>query len=75
MPWFVTLALFVVSYTLQALLVPKNRQKPASLSEFEFPQEEEGTPQAIVFGDVWQEGWFVSTWLNLRTKKIKQGKK
>lgn len=75
MPWFVVLGLFVASYVLSGLLMKKNRIKPASLEEFEFPQADEGTPQPVVFGDVWQSGWFVPWYGRLRTKKIKSGGK
>lgn len=75
MPWFVTLILFVASYVLQALLVKSPTQKPATLSDFDFPQSQENTPQAVIFGDVWTEGWFVAWYGNLRTKKITADKK
>lgn len=75
MPWFVVLALFVASMLLSALLVRGSRQKPATLEEFDFPQQDEGTPQPVAFGDVWNAGWFVMYYGNLRTKKIKRGKK
>ena len=74
MPWFVVLGLFIVSFALSSLLVKGQKRKPAGLEEFEFPQADEGTPQAVVFGDAWTSG-FVPWWGNLRTKKIKQDKK
>lgn len=75
MPWFVVLALFVVSFALTSLLAKQQKVKPASLEEFDFPQANEGTPEPVAFGDVWQKGPFVPVYGNLRTKKIKQGKK
>ena len=34
-------------------------QPPASFDDFEFPQFDEGTPVAYIFGDVWLEDWMV----------------
>lgn len=76
MPWFVVVALLVVSFVLTSLMVKKQNQKPASLEEFDFPQADEGTPESVIFGDVWQKGPFVPWYGQLTTKKIKQeGKK
>ncbi len=51
------------------------RQAPASLEDFDFPQVEEGTPQAVFFGDCWTQGWMILWYGNLRTTKIKKSKK
>jgi len=34
-------------------------QQPATFQDFDFPQWDEGTPIAYVFGDVWSEDWMV----------------
>jgi hypothetical protein len=65
----------VASYAIQALLVKPQNQKPASLEDFDFPQAEEGTPQAVFFGDCWTEGWMVLWYGNYRTTKITSSKK
>lgn len=76
MPFLLSLALFVASFILSALLVKTSSPKPSSLEEFDFPQADEGTPQSVVFGEVWTPGWQVLWYGNLRTKKIKsKGKK
>lgn len=76
MPLFAWALIFmVVSALLQAILVKPQVQKPASLADFDFPQVDEGTPQAVFFGDCWTDGWFVLWYGNLRSKKIKKGKK
>lgn len=75
MPWYVVLALFVASFILQALLVKTVHNDPATLGDFDFPQADEGTPQGVVFGDVWTGGWFVAWYGNLRTKAVDSGKK
>lgn len=75
-PFLLSLALFVGHYAISALLTPRQKVKPASLEEFDFPQVEEGTEQAVFFGDCWTSGWQVLWFGNLRTKKIKsKGKK
>jgi len=54
------LALMVISYLLTQALTPKPKApQPAALREFDFPQADEGTPMAVVFGQVWLEGWMV----------------
>lgn len=77
MPLFAwALVFLVVSVAIQALLVKPQSQQPASLEDFDFPQAEEGTPQAVFFGDCWTEGWMVLWYGNYRTTKIKSsGKK
>ena len=72
------IGVLIASYAIQVLLTPKTEsQKPASLDDFDFPQFEEGTPQSVVFGDVWTEDQFILWYGNLRTSAIKSsgGKK
>lgn len=70
--FFYYLAAVVVSYVLATALQPKPQTpKAATLKDFEFPQVDEGTPQAVIFGDVWVEGWMVLSYGNLRTKAVK----
>ena len=76
LPFLVSFALFVAHYAISSLLTPSQRPTPASLEEFDFPQVEEGTEQAVFFGDCWTKGWQVLWWGNMRTVKIKgKGKK
>ncbi|AYH46092.1 hypothetical protein [Azoarcus sp. DN11] len=66
------LAMMVVSYTVAYLTRPKpTKPKPASLSEFDLPVAEEGTPQCVIFGDVWTGDWQVLSYGNFRTRPIK----
>ncbi len=69
------LVFLVVSAVLTAIVVKPQNQKPAALEDFDFPQYEEGTPQAVYFGDCWSEGWMVLWYGNYRTEKVKKGKK
>lgn len=73
MPLFAwALVALVASYAITALTI-KKAQPPAAaaLEEFDFPQPDEGTPQAVFFGDVWTAGWQVLWYGNYRTSKIK----
>lgn len=73
--WFIfSLGLMVLSYTIQALTAKKptdNTPKPATLGEFSFPQHEEGTPQAVVFGDCWIEDQMILYYGNLSNTPIR----
>jgi hypothetical protein len=75
--WF-NLFILVASYVISAALAPKpQKPKPAAFDDIEFPQFEEGTPQEVIFGDVWTESWMVLGVGNYRTEAIraKGGKK
>lgn len=68
------IALLVVSYAIQALTAKKPvgvDAKPATFEEFKFPQWEEGTPQAVVFGDVWTGDWMVTGVTNYKVEAIR----
>jgi len=76
MPLFAwALVLLVVSYVLTSFLMKQPPVKPTSADEIEFPQEEEGTPQAVLFGDCWTKGYQTVWHGNIRTVKIKGGGK
>lgn len=62
----------VASFAISALTMKKPKQpNKVTLDDFDVPQFEEGTPHAVVFGDVWLEGWQVLWYGNYRTTKIK----
>ncbi|MBT2750018.1 hypothetical protein J7J50_02595 [Lysobacter sp. ISL-50] len=70
---WVQLAIMVVSYFLSKASQPKPPQPtPAAFGDFQFPQSTEGTPQAVVFGDVWTGDWMVLGVGQYRTVPIKQ---
>ncbi len=77
MPLFAWALIAMVAATaVQALLVKPQQAKPQSLEDFDFPQVDEGTPQAVYFGDCWTDGWMVLWYGNYKTTKIKsKGKK
>lgn len=69
----VYLGLMLASYFIASALAPKPADaKPAALADFDFPQSTEGTAQAVVFGDVWIEGWMVLGVGNYRTTPIRK---
>lgn len=69
------IALLIVSYTITALTAKKpagvENAKPATFQDFTFPQHDEGTPQAVVFGDVWTADWMVLYFGNLSSQAIR----
>lgn len=72
--WAWALVMLVASYLLSAITATKPpNQKPASADDFDFPQPDEGTPQIVVFGDVWIEDWMVTWSGNFKSKAIKGG--
>lgn len=65
------LGLLIASYFISAMMAPKPvKPKPALLSDFDIPQIEEGTPQCVVFGDVWIPDWMVLWYGDYRTSPI-----
>ncbi len=66
-----TLVLFIASILLSAALAPRIQPpKPEAFADIEFPQFEDGTPQAVAFGDVWSDDWMVLAVGNYRTESI-----
>jgi hypothetical protein len=66
------LAVMVATYFISAALAP-SAAKPdkAALTDFDFPQFDEGTPQSVVFGDVWSADFFILGIGDYRTEDIK----
>lgn len=75
MQLIVALVLLVATYVITSLTMKTQNQAPAALSEWDFPQFEEGTEQPVVFGDVWLKGPFILWYGNYRTIKIKSKSK
>ncbi|MBI1620024.1 hypothetical protein [Aquamicrobium zhengzhouense] len=68
------IGMLVASYFIQVALAPKPEvPKPVSLEDFDFPQVDEGTPQSVVFGDVWISDWHVLWYGNMRVSEVKSG--
>jgi len=63
----------VLSYAITVATLPKPVDaKAASEGDFKFPQTEEGTPQPVIFGDVWVSSWTILDILNFRTTGIER---
>lgn len=74
----IAVVLLAVSYAITASMARRQpAKKPAGLEEFDFPQEVEGTAQAVVFGQVWLKGWTVLWYGDYRVEPIRKkgGKK
>jgi hypothetical protein len=68
------IAMLVISYAITALTAkkqPNNDAKPARIGDFSFPTHDEGTAQAVVFGECWTEDWMVLYYGNLSSEAIK----
>ena len=77
MNFIFAIALLVVSYAITALTSKSTKPKdarPSTLAEFQLPQFEVGTPQAVVFGEVWTHDWMVLYYGNLKTEAIRAKK-
>lgn len=73
-PFTWALVAMVASLLLTSLITPKQKApKPSTLEDFTFPQVDEGTPQIVIFGDVWIEDWIVLYYGELETQAIKGG--
>ena len=65
------IAMMIVSTIVTAALMPRPKDsEAASFESFEFPQAEEGTAQAVTFGDCWSKDWAVIGLGNSRTEPI-----
>jgi hypothetical protein len=74
MNWVFAIALMIVSYAIQALTAKKpvsTDAKPATFADFSFPQHEAGTPQPVIFGDVWIEDEMILYYGNLSSQAIR----
>ena len=71
---FETMLLYLaVSLLITAAITPKVKQEsptPASFEDFDIPQADEGTPQAVFFGECWSSDWTVLGTGNYRTTQI-----
>lgn len=72
MNFLIQLAIMVVAAAVAHAMAPKPpRPKPAALSDWDFPVPDEGTPQAVFFGDCWSDSWCVLGVGNYRTDRKK----
>lgn len=69
---WIAIAMLVSSIAISIATANKaEKPKVAGLDDMNIPQVDEGTPQAVFFGDCWTGDWMVLWTGNLRTTKIK----
>lgn len=74
MGWDTALYFLIASLVISYALAPKAQSRaPENFSDIEFPQVDEGTPQAVIFGDCWSGDWTVIGLGNYRTTEIRGG--
>jgi hypothetical protein len=67
----VQIFIIVASFILQYAMRPDTQKpKPTAFEDIDFPQSEEGTPIAVIFGDCWSSDWMVLGVGNYRTSAI-----
>ena len=73
---FYEILILVASYLISAAMKPKARKAPDAVSaldsDFTFPQADEGTPQAVIFGEAWLPNWSVMWHGNYRGTPYQQ---
>lgn len=68
------LLILVATTLLSVALAPKVQiQVPEAAKSIDLPQAEEGTAQAVIFGDCWSGDWMVLAHGNYRTEEIRRG--
>lgn len=71
MGWDTAIYLMIASIVISVALAPKVQPpSPTAFEDIDFPQADEGTPQAVFFGDCWTEDWVVLTVGAYRTVPI-----
>lgn len=74
MGWDTALYFLIASVVLQLALTPKQQgQPPTAFEDIDFPQADEGTPQAVVWGDCWSGDWTVLAVGNYAVEEIHSG--
>ena len=72
MQFVFAIALMLISAIVGSLLAPKPTP-PDNMGQFVFPAFTDGTPQAVIFGDVWLNNWFVLWYGNFYVQTIYSG--
>jgi len=68
---YYALVMLVVSAVITSAMMPSPQSRdPSKLEDFQFPQIDEGTPQAVVFGDCWCNDWTILALGDFRTVPI-----
>lgn len=65
------IVMLIASFLISYALTPKAKNPdPVAFKDIDFPQVDEGTPQAVFFGDCWSGDWTVIGVGNYRTEPI-----
>lgn len=65
------LVMIAISLLITTAMAPKPaRREPEQFEDLDFPQVEDGTPQCVVFGDVWISDWTILGLGNYRTTEM-----
>lgn len=65
------IAIMIAAAYISASMAPKQQAaKPVAFQDINFPQFEEGTAQAVIFGDCWTGDWMVLAVGNYRVETI-----
>jgi hypothetical protein len=66
------LVMIAISVLITTAMAPKPaRREPEQFEDLDFPQVEDGTPQCVVFGDVWVKDWTILGLGNYRTTEMR----
>jgi hypothetical protein len=62
----IAVVMLIASFVITALMAKKPQEPtPLNITNFQVPQVDEGTPQAVIFGDVWVPDYQVLWYGNL----------
>jgi hypothetical protein len=65
------IGMMIASYLISAATMPKPQDAPpAAFDDIDFPQADEGTPQAVIFGDCWSSDWTVLAVGNYKVEEL-----
>ena len=71
---WVQIGMMIAAYIITYATLPKPQGAvPTAFDDIDFPQADEGTPQAVIFGDCWSGDWTVLAVGNYRVQEIRAG--
>ena len=71
--WVIAIVLLIAAAAITALTMGGRKpqaQQATLFKDFKFPTPDEGTPQAVIFGDCWTNDWQVLWVGNYRTEEV-----
>jgi hypothetical protein len=69
--WSAVIFMIISAYISYSMMPKVQNRTPEAFADIEFPQFEEGTPQAVIFGDCWSSDWAVIAVGDYRTEEIR----